>query len=154
MDPSNPAAWNNLANYYGHRGPVTNAFAYYGKAIEINPQEPIYYENFATTVYLFRKDAEEFFKLTEDQVFEKSLGLYREAMRLDPTNFVLASDYAESFYGTHPPRWPPKEMTFAPSWPQATASRQTRPPATGRSRNWRAFEPILTGATQSASLGL
>ena len=23
-DPKNPAAWNNLANYYGHNGPVTN----------------------------------------------------------------------------------------------------------------------------------
>ncbi len=105
LDPSNPAAWNNLANYYGHRGPVTNAFAYYAKAIDLNSNEPVYYHNLAVTVYLFRKDAEEYYHLTEDQVFDKSLGFYREAMKRDPDNFILASDYAECFYGTKPPRW-------------------------------------------------
>jgi tetratricopeptide (TPR) repeat protein len=105
LDPGNPAAWNNLANYYGHRGPVTNAFAYYAKAIDLDSNESVYYHNFAVTVYLFRQDAEEYYHLTEHQVFDKSLGLYREAMKRDPDNFILASDYAESFYGTKPPRW-------------------------------------------------
>ena len=36
LDPKNPAGWNNLANYYGHRGPVKKAFEYYGKAIELD----------------------------------------------------------------------------------------------------------------------
>ena len=27
LDPQNPAVWNNLANYFGEHGPVTNAFA-------------------------------------------------------------------------------------------------------------------------------
>ncbi len=105
LDPSNPAAWNNLANYYGHRGPVTNAFVYYAKAIDLNSNEPVYYHNFAVTVYLFRKDAQEFYHIDEPQVFDKSLALYREAMKRDPNNFILATDYAESFYGTKPPRW-------------------------------------------------
>ena len=26
LDPNNPAAWNNLANHYGHRGPIENAY--------------------------------------------------------------------------------------------------------------------------------
>jgi tetratricopeptide (TPR) repeat protein len=103
--PKNPASWNNLANYYGHRGPVTNAFVYYGKAIELDPNESVYYHNLAVTVYLFRKDAEEFYKLTEREVFDKSLDLYREAIKRAPDDFVLFSDYAESFYGTKPPRW-------------------------------------------------
>jgi tetratricopeptide (TPR) repeat protein len=90
LDPKNPASWNNLANYYGHRSPVKRAFEYYAKAIELNPNEPVYYQNFATTVYLFRKDAMEF---------------YRDAMKLAPTDFILASDYAQSFYGTKPPRY-------------------------------------------------
>ena len=102
LDPSNPAAWNNLANHFGHRGPVKKAFEYYAKAIELDPKEPVYYQNLATTVFLFRRDAEEYYKLDEPAVFEKSLGLYREAMRLDPTNFLLASDYANSFYGMRP----------------------------------------------------
>ena len=28
LAPTNPAAWNNLGNYYGQRGPATNAFKY------------------------------------------------------------------------------------------------------------------------------
>jgi tetratricopeptide (TPR) repeat protein len=105
LAPTNPATWNNLANYYGHRGPVTNAFAYYAKAIELNPKESVYYHNLAVTVYLFRPDARDYYQLTEQQVFDKSLELYRQAIKLAPDDFVLYSDYAESFYGTNPPRW-------------------------------------------------
>ena len=104
LDPKNPAAWNNLANYYGEHGPTTNAFVDYAKAIELNPNEPVYYQNFATTVYLFRKDAREFYGINEQQVFDKALELYRKAIRLDPDNFPLATDYAQSYYGIRPLR--------------------------------------------------
>ena len=104
LEPSNPAPWNNLANHYGHRGPVTNAFVYYAKAIELKADEPVYLQNLATTVYLFRKDAMEFYALNEKQVFDKSLGLYRQALKLDPKNFPLATDYAQSYYGIKPMR--------------------------------------------------
>jgi len=103
-DPKNPAAWNNLANYYGHRGPVTNAFVHYAKAIELSPKEPVYYRNFATTLFLFRRDAMEFFQLNEQQVFDRSLELYRLAMRLEPGNFIYASDLAQTYYGIKPYR--------------------------------------------------
>lgn len=102
LDPSNPAAWNNLANYYGHRGPVQKAFEFYAKAIELNPREPVYVQNLATTVFLFRADARHYYQLDEPAVFAKSLDLYRQALRLDPTNFVLATDYALTYYGIHP----------------------------------------------------
>jgi tetratricopeptide (TPR) repeat protein len=105
LDPRNPAAWNNLANYYGHRGPVKKAFEYYAKAIELDGHESVYYHNLATTVYLFRKDACEYYNMTEQQVFDRSLELYRNAIELAPDDFILYSDYAESFYGTKPPRW-------------------------------------------------
>ena len=104
LDPKNPAAWNNLANYYGEHSPVTNAFIYYAKAIELSPNEPVYYQNFATTVYLFRKDAREFYGLNEQQVFDKALALYQQAMKLDPDNFPLVTDYAQSYYGIKPLR--------------------------------------------------
>ncbi|HTR42620.1 MAG TPA: hypothetical protein VMH87_13490 [Pseudomonadales bacterium] len=104
LDPKNPAVWNNLANYYGENSPVTNAFAYYQQAITLNPLESIYYQNFATTVYLFRKDAEEFYGITEPQVFDKALALYQKAVALDPDNFPLRTDYAESYYGIRPLR--------------------------------------------------
>jgi tetratricopeptide (TPR) repeat protein len=103
-EPKNPAAWNNLANHYGHRGPVKRAFAYYEKAIELEPTEPVYKQNFATTLYLFRKDAQEFYRINEQQVFDRSLDLYKQAMKLDPTNILLAVDYAQSFYGIKPMR--------------------------------------------------
>ncbi len=102
--PENPAVWNNLANYHGHNGPIAKAFEYYEKAIELNPKEPVYRHNFAVTVYLFRKDAREYFKTDEDGVFNKSLALYREALKLDPKNFELATDHAQSYYGIRPPR--------------------------------------------------
>ena len=104
LDPKNPAAWNNLANYYCENGLLTNAFIDYAKAIELNPTESVYYENFATVVYLYRKDAREFYHINEQQVFDKSLALYRKAMQLDPDNFRLATDYADSYYEIRPLR--------------------------------------------------
>jgi tetratricopeptide (TPR) repeat protein len=104
LDPKNPAVWNNLANYYGEYGGVTNSFVDYAEAIRLNPTEPVYYQNFATTVYLFRKDAKDFYHIDEQQTFDKALGLYRQAMKLDPSNLLLATDYAESYYGIKPLR--------------------------------------------------
>ena len=104
LDASNPAAWNNLANHYGHRGPVKKAFQYYAKAIELNPTEPVYLQNLATTVYLFRHDAKEYYDINEEQVFNKALALYRQALKLDPKNFPLATDFAQSYYGIKPLR--------------------------------------------------
>jgi len=104
LDPKNPAVYNNLANIYGHDGPTKKAFEYYAKAIELNPFESVYYHNFGTTVYLFRKDAREYYGITEQQVFDKALELYAKAMKLDPTNFPLASDVAQTYYGIKPTR--------------------------------------------------
>jgi tetratricopeptide (TPR) repeat protein len=102
LNPKDPAVYNNLANIYGHIGPVKKSFEYYAKAIELKPDEPVYYHNFGTTVFLFRKDAKEFYQITEQQVFQKALNLYSNAMRLDPDNFPLASDVAQTYYGIRP----------------------------------------------------
>lgn len=102
IDQSDPAIYNNLANIYGHIGPVKKAFDYYAKAIELNPREPVYYHNFGTTVYLYRRDAREHYEINEEQVFAKAFSLYSNAMRLDPLNFPLASDVAQTWYGVVP----------------------------------------------------
>ena len=99
LDPTNPAAWNNLANYYGHNSPVSKSFEYYAKAIELDPKASVYYQNLASTVYLFRRDATNYYKIDERQVFDKALQLYRTALELDPGNFLLATDYAQTYYG-------------------------------------------------------
>jgi tetratricopeptide (TPR) repeat protein len=104
LDPKDPAAWNNLANYYGEFGGVTNAFACYARAIDLDPTEAVYYQNLATTVYLFRRDAEAFYGINEQQVFDKALEFYRKAVKLDPENFSLATDYAQTYYGVRPMR--------------------------------------------------
>jgi len=104
LDPKRPSVWNNLANYYGHNGEVKTAFEYYEKALKLDPNESVYYHNFGTTVYLFRKDAREYYHIDEQQVFDKSLRLYSNSMRLDPDNFPLATDVAQSYYGIKPTR--------------------------------------------------
>jgi tetratricopeptide (TPR) repeat protein len=103
-DPKNPAAWNNLANYYGYQGPVTNAFVFYAKAIELDPRQPLYYRNLANILFLFRIDATHFFKINEQEVFDRSLQLYRQALQLDPRNFIYATDLAQTYYAIKPAR--------------------------------------------------
>jgi tetratricopeptide (TPR) repeat protein len=102
LDPGNPAAWNNLANYNGHEGDVNKAFDEYTRAIALNPKEPIYYMNFGTTVFLFRKNAMEHYHINEQQVFDKALELYSHARALQPDDFPLATDVAQTYYGIRP----------------------------------------------------
>jgi tetratricopeptide (TPR) repeat protein len=103
LDPANPAIWNNLAHSYSHGGPIDKSLRYFEKAIELKPDESVYYHNLATMVFLFRPDAMEYYRCDEPAVFERSLNLYRKAIELDPRNFLLASDYAISYYGIRPP---------------------------------------------------
>jgi tetratricopeptide (TPR) repeat protein len=104
LDPKNPSVWNQLANYYGHNSPVKKAFECYERAIALATNEPVYYENLATTVYLFRMDATNHYGITEQQVFDKAMGLYEKALELDPENFPLATKLAQTYYGIKPPR--------------------------------------------------
>jgi tetratricopeptide (TPR) repeat protein len=104
LSTNHAAIYNNLANHYGHNGPVEKAFTYYEKAIALDTNEPVYLHNFATTVFLFRKHVREHYGITEDQVFDKAMDLYARAMRLDPRNFPLATDVARCYYGIKPLR--------------------------------------------------
>lgn len=105
LDPTNPAVHNNLAGVYAHSGPVTNAFRHFEKALELSPKEPLYHQNFATCVFLFRKDVMEYYGFTnEQQVFDKSLDLYRKAQELEPRSFLIATDLAQTYYLIKPPR--------------------------------------------------
>ncbi len=109
-DPKNPAVWNNLANYYGHNDSTTNAFYHYEKAIELNPNEPVYYKNYATTIYMFRDESMDYYKLSEEEVIEKAAGLYKKALQLNPKDFHTANDLAQTYYGYKLPQVSTKEL--------------------------------------------
>jgi tetratricopeptide (TPR) repeat protein len=104
LDPKNPAAWNQLGLLYGegHLGEVKKAIECLEKAINLNPNESVYYRNLGDVVGLFRKDAMDYYKIDEQQVFNKTLGLYQHARKLDPDNFELAQNLAETYYGIKP----------------------------------------------------
>lgn len=99
LDPTDPAAWNNLANVYAHLGPVDKSFPYYEEAIRLDPNEPVYLHNFGTLVFMFRPDATNYFHCDEQTVFRKAFDLYQKAIALDPHNFQLAADVAQTYYG-------------------------------------------------------
>lgn len=102
LDPDSAAAWNNLGNHYGHVGPVAKAFPAYERAIALNPREPVYAYNLATTVFLFRKDAAEYYRCDEPAVFARALDLYRKVRALRPFDFRYAYDFAQTYYGVKP----------------------------------------------------
>jgi tetratricopeptide (TPR) repeat protein len=102
LEPRNAAILDDLAGIYAHIGPVKKAIDYYEKALQVKPNEPLYYHNLGNVVYLFRKDAAEYYATNEPGVFAKAFELYSNAMRLDPQNFPLACDVAQSYYGLLP----------------------------------------------------
>ena len=103
LAPNNAAVWNNLGRYYEDSN-VKKAFEYYSKAIHLDPSQAALLSQSGGRVYLFRTDAEDYWNISETEVFDTALALYRKAMKLDPDNFILATDYAECFYGIRPPR--------------------------------------------------
>ena len=105
IDPQEPDDWNRLAHYYGHVGPIKKVFECYAKAIELDPGEPVYYQNLANSIFLYRSDAKDYFQINEQQVFDRALELHYQARKLDPDNFDLASDLAQTYYGIKPERW-------------------------------------------------
>ncbi|HWV98901.1 MAG TPA: hypothetical protein VNZ64_04325 [Candidatus Acidoferrum sp.] len=102
LQPENADAYNNLAGRYSEIGPAKKAFEFYSKAIELKPSEAIYYHNFADAIYVLRSHAMTNYGLSEQQVFCRALGLYSNAVRLDPQNFTFASDWAQTYYAVKP----------------------------------------------------
>jgi len=103
IDPKNPAAWNNLADYYSRHGPTQRAFECLDEAIRINPAEAVYSRNLATLVFLYRPEARLHYRLADDQqVLRRALELYQQARRLNPDDFTLATDLAQVYYHLQP----------------------------------------------------
>ena len=87
LDPANPAVWNNLANYYGHMARSQSLRLLREGHRAHTPRNPTYYQNLATTVYLFRRQATNHYNLSLTAVLDKAVALYQRALALDPDNF-------------------------------------------------------------------
>ncbi len=70
-------------------------------------------ETLAALISLYRKDAKEYYKESESQVFDRSLRLYAEALSLDPHNFDVAYGRASTLYSTNDiNRWNEAELAY------------------------------------------
>jgi tetratricopeptide (TPR) repeat protein len=96
VDPKFARAYNDLAVHYGHYGRPADALRYHQKAFELDPTDPIFHFNWATTCILFRKDAKDVYGWTEDEIFRHSLDEFRKARDIATNNYEYASAYAES----------------------------------------------------------
>lgn len=104
VDPKDAAIWNNLGNYHSHNGQPRKAFECYDKAISLKGTESLYYHNLATALYVHRQEAASYYELTDIQLRNRTLATYRKALALDPQNFLLAADVAQTYYGLKPPK--------------------------------------------------
>ena len=102
MDPKNADVYNNLAGSYSETGPADKAFDCYAKAIELNPNQAVYFQNFANSLYVLRKRAMSHYGLDERQIFAKIIQLYSNSVRLEPTNFSYALNLGQTYYSMRP----------------------------------------------------
>ncbi|KAF0176592.1 MAG: hypothetical protein FD161_2954 [Limisphaerales bacterium] len=104
LDPASPAPWNQLAHTLAHHGRTVDAFVCFDKSLDLSPREAVYFFDYATAMLLYRTVAMSHYQLTEPEVFERVLTLYRRGMKLEPENFQHAADYAQTFYLVNPAR--------------------------------------------------
>jgi len=102
LDPKNAVAYNNLGGAYTEQGLVKQAYDCFSKAIELSPSEASFYHNFGDSIYVLRRGMVSQYGLTEQQVYAKSLQQYSNAVRLDPKNYLFASDLAQTYYALTP----------------------------------------------------
>lgn len=102
LDPKLAEAYNNLAGIYTETGQTRKAFDYFTKAIDLAPSNAAFYHNFGDSIYVLRKGIIKEFGLTEQQVYAKAMERYADAVRLQPTNFLFASDLAQTYYALSP----------------------------------------------------
>ena len=98
LAPTNAVIWNNLGNYYAEEGPATNAFVHYAKAIELAPQEPMYQQHLARCLLVHDAAAGSWYGLSAQEVIRKAQDHLRRACALAPTNFALATEFAQTYY--------------------------------------------------------
>ncbi|MGB0582136.1 MAG: hypothetical protein ACPGVU_20775 [Limisphaerales bacterium] len=103
LAPNDPVALNNAANYYGANGPARKAFELLEKAISLKPNEATYRRNFASVLLTHRQAARAYLGVsTEQEIFARVSLHYRQALKLAPEDFLLATDFAQIHYQLRP----------------------------------------------------
>ncbi|HUI06772.1 MAG TPA: hypothetical protein VL486_07175 [Verrucomicrobiae bacterium] len=105
VDPREAYAYNNIANHDGHNGRAAEALKLYDKAIALEPAEPVFRFNWATTCVVFRNEAHAVYGWTTGEIYRHCLEQFRKARDLAPQDFELATAYAQTFYQMPQPDW-------------------------------------------------
>jgi len=103
-NPDCPVPWNDLANDLAHNGRILDAFACFEKTLSFASDEAVYHFDYATALLLYRGNAMSHYKLTERELFDRVLLLYRQGMKLAPQSYPLAADFARTYYVVRPAR--------------------------------------------------
>ena len=103
-DKGNAIYWNEQAETYLQYGPIAKVFGCYERGIAADPTESAIFQNLATALVLYRKDAAKYYNLNEQQVFDRAFKVYGQALKVDPKNFDLAVDIATTYYVVYPQR--------------------------------------------------
>jgi len=97
LAPDFDPAYNSLAVHFADAAQHEKALTYISKALELNPNVAMYHFNAATFYFNFRKEAMRLFGWDLPHTWQEILSEYEAALKLEPTNYVFARDYALSF---------------------------------------------------------
>ena len=109
LAPFNAAVHNNIATHLGTIAVESDRYARVGeildayqRAIRLAPHAPLYRHNYAIALSLFQKEATTHLKCTARKVTEEALKQITEALRLNPENFEISADLAETYHDFKP----------------------------------------------------
>jgi len=95
--PGYATAYNNIGTLYTHMGKDMEAVDLFLKSIDLDPTNPEYYFNLATTCSTHRKDVAAKFDWQLRRVFREVLWNFGKARELDPANVDYARACATAF---------------------------------------------------------
>ncbi|HSH93387.1 MAG TPA: hypothetical protein VK968_04525 [Roseimicrobium sp.] len=94
-----------LAQEYLDEGPISSAFESLEKALVLAPDEPAIHQSLGEALFACRRDAMAYYGLSEEQIFDSAFKHLEKAMELDPENFDLAKEIANSHFVLKPIRY-------------------------------------------------
>ncbi len=98
LDPRFDLAHNSLAVHYADSAEHEKALLHISTALRLNPDVAMYHFNAATFHFNFRTTVTKVFGWDLRRAWQEATSEYKEAMRLAPSNYVFARDYAQSYY--------------------------------------------------------